>query len=1014
MKKKSIYLFVLNLKQWTLTVFVFLSYCTGVQAQIFSGGTGSPSNPYQIGSIDDLIKLSNVDKAGADTLWNKSYRLISDISFNEDETLVDWNNDGSAIWNLADQKGFAPIGDISSGTRQKVPFTGSFNGAGHYISNIYINRNENYLGLFGFVGMKGRIDSLGIKNVRITAEGGWIYGVLAARVDGSAIGTKATVNQCCAIGGTLNFVNESRAGALIGYTNYVDILNCYSTVNITGSEYLGGLIGYMDFGVNLLNCYSSGKVVNTMESYFAGGLVSSRFGNSAIITNCFWDKETSKQNIAGFSAYTGASGLSSSEFAVQNNFTAAGWDFTNTWKMGTLTEDHYVRPRLKWQALSDTCLCPNGFYAQKINSSSAHLHWTSHSGTVKLVYGLSGSIQNPSGETALQVEGSNYTLSNLEEGRSYDVFLQSVCENGGMSSWAGYTFCLYTNEGLGTYKNPYLVEDTTDLIALSQNPVLWDQCFLQIANIDFNEADSLVDWNGDRVLNDIDKKGFAPIGRINPFLGRYDGNGHVIRNLYQDNNYNSHVGLFCTLNYGAVVENLGLENVDINASYVKTRPSGTLTITTYANSGPIAGRAIECTINNSYASGNLKSNSNGGGLVGIGQGLNLNRSYGSVNTIADYSGGLMGWAYYRVTVEDCYSTGKVTRNTKDTYTAGMVGTYSNSLTFNTSYWDTITSGRGYATNYGSTHTNLNARGLKPADFANTANFVGWDFANTWYISDEVPFDTLARPRLQWQKGPFIVSGKVRGIDEVKMILTDKNTGQQIGKTALGGDYAFSVKYRQSIIIKPVKAGCVFSPDSIIVDPVSDNLFNQDFNVVDNTLSSAVFSSGTNQCIDAQNSISLAGNGDSVVFKSGSSANLIAGQTIRFLPGFKAEAGSFLNASITTNGTFCSGNGAVQVILPLAEKGISVKNSQTIKSDCLSAKPIKIYPNPNNGLFAIEIDPTKFGEAIEIFNMLGSRVFQSALKDESRQNINIQGESSGVYILKIKGKQGQSSARIIIR
>jgi len=52
-----------------------------------------------------------------------------------------------------DHTGWLPIGNPDT------PFTGTFNGAGHQITGLWINRTGDYLGLFGF------IDGAIIKNV---------------------------------------------------------------------------------------------------------------------------------------------------------------------------------------------------------------------------------------------------------------------------------------------------------------------------------------------------------------------------------------------------------------------------------------------------------------------------------------------------------------------------------------------------------------------------------------------------------------------------------------------------------------------------------------------------------------------------------------------------------------------------------------------------------------------------------------------------------------------------------
>jgi hypothetical protein len=818
-------------KIW-LTIITFLILSSALQARLFSGGSGTLNNPYQISSTTDLLFLSCVDSIGADTLWKKHYVVINDIQFGSDKTKVDWNNDGFSNWDVKDQKGFSPIGDGLSGQRQKVNFTGTFNGKGHYVSNLYIYRNENYIGLFGLLGPGSVVDSLGVVNATIYSDGGWIYGVLAGKADGLKSVTKAVIKNSCVIGGSITIKDEVDLGGLIGYANCVDVLNCYSTVTINGSCSIGGLIGSMDFDINLQNCYASGRINRTLEGFYTGGMVSDCFGYTALIKNCFWDIETTNQIIPGFSVESGAKGLNTTAFSNQDNFTLVGWNFSDIWQMGALPDDNYIRPRLKWQALSEIeNLCPIDFKAIKKSSVSADLIWSCSAQNYNLVYGVAGSISNPSNETSIRINGLSYSLQNITDNKTYDVFIQADYGNGNVSSWSKYSFCLYTNEGSGTYKFPYQVESSRDLVALSQNPILWSNCFIQTADIDFGKDETIVDWNGDLVINNEDKKGFAPIGRIDPFTGRYNGNGHKIKNLFISNNDQLYVGLFGSLNSGAIVENIGLEDVDITATHSKTMKTFDYSVTTFADAGSIAGYSNYSTIRNSYANGTIKSISNAGGLSGVAYIVNISNSYSSVNTTSDYGGGIYGWGYSQDNLTNCYSTGKIMKVKKDTYLAGLIGTYSNSLVFKSCYWDTVTSGRSYATNYGNKPANLESRGLKSSDFSNPSNFTNWDFTNIWYISKDVPFDSIARPRLQWQKGSSKLTGTIFDLNGVTVNLIDQETGQQISKTTVDNEYSFSIKYNQSVIIKPIKEGYTFIPDSILLNNVTTSKNDLNFNAL---------------------------------------------------------------------------------------------------------------------------------------------------------------------------------------
>ena len=115
-----------------LSVLILMLISTSLWAQI-PLTFNTTHNAYEVGTLDDLVWLSDNN-----TEWDEHYVQVADI----DATAT--GVDGSAYWNNGD--GFKPIGDAS------VEFTGHFSNAGSFtISNLYINRLINYVGLFGLI-----------------------------------------------------------------------------------------------------------------------------------------------------------------------------------------------------------------------------------------------------------------------------------------------------------------------------------------------------------------------------------------------------------------------------------------------------------------------------------------------------------------------------------------------------------------------------------------------------------------------------------------------------------------------------------------------------------------------------------------------------------------------------------------------------------------------------------------------------------------------------------------------
>ena len=304
----------------------------------YSSGDGTAENPYRIANIFDLMELTNSPDD-----WGKSFLMTADIDCI-----------GVAI---------APIGSYA------VPFTGIFDGAGHVISNLTINKpTQNYVGLFGYVDSGGQIKNLGVVNVNVIGdrcvgglagynEGGTLTSCYAA---GSVYGTSihvgglvgrnsGTLTSCYATGSVDGTI---RAGGLAG-GNFGALISCYATGSVTGSSSVGGLAGLNSWSGILTFCYATGSVEGTD---FVGG-VAGYNGEEGTLTSCFWDVDTSGLSAGvGFDEDQSArvTGKSTMEMQTLSTFTDAGWDFTDEtvngiydyWRMCADGADY---PRLRWE-----------------------------------------------------------------------------------------------------------------------------------------------------------------------------------------------------------------------------------------------------------------------------------------------------------------------------------------------------------------------------------------------------------------------------------------------------------------------------------------------------------------------------------------------------------------------------------------------------------------------------------------------------------------------------------------
>ena len=249
-------------------------------------------------------------------------------------------------------EGFIPI---AAGINSSADFKCEFNGNGHTISNLYINRPDtDNVGLFSLmcdvknlcltnvdvIGGKSTGALMGyafsnspeISNCYIASgsvKGTTGVGGLVGRfsdIDGNILNcySDAEVSGETKAGGLLGEIylpngsvinsfshgnvtaSSDYAGGLIGYTERVSLENCYAEGNITGKRFVGGVVGYA-MELIAVNCFAKGKVTGTsMVGGFAGYAGGSRSGN--IIENCYaYGEVIGEESVGGFAGLTSGS-----------------------------------------------------------------------------------------------------------------------------------------------------------------------------------------------------------------------------------------------------------------------------------------------------------------------------------------------------------------------------------------------------------------------------------------------------------------------------------------------------------------------------------------------------------------------------------------------------------------------------------------------------------------------------------------------------------------------------------
>ncbi len=75
------------------------------------------------------------------------------------------------------------------------------------------------------------------------------------------------------------------------------------------------------------------------------------------------------------------------------------------------------------------------------------------------------------------------------------------------------------------------------------------------------------------------------------------------------------------------------------------------------------------------------------------------------------------------------------------------------------------------------------------------------------------------------------------------------------------------------------------------------------------------------------------------------------------------------------------------------------NGPTSVSNLSDNSFLKVYPNPNNGLFAVSLQNIQGEPLLEVCNMLGQRVYQVKLNSQTTL-INLDSQASGIYLYRV--------------
>ena len=308
-----------------------------------------------IGASAALQSAIQLELAGSNLSGN--YTLNRDIDLSVVQT--------STIWSAS--AGFGPIGGLSAA------YTGTFDGQGHAVKNIFINQPgvaTNFIGLFGNVGSGGVVKNVGVLGGSVT--GVQVVGALVGSNAGTLLNDYATASVA----------GQNVVGGLVG-SNTGSIGSSYATGNVNGtlgngSQETGGLVGFNSGTIT--DAYATGNVSGGTQSsgQTAGGIAGTNNGTitnvyatgtvtgiagkigalvgdnteiqqqvgpppdydvinvtvNHVINNGYWNTDTMGSATGnGVGTLNGGGGLSFAQMTNQTNFlnTFSGFNFNTTW-----------------------------------------------------------------------------------------------------------------------------------------------------------------------------------------------------------------------------------------------------------------------------------------------------------------------------------------------------------------------------------------------------------------------------------------------------------------------------------------------------------------------------------------------------------------------------------------------------------------------------------------------------------------------------------------------------------
>lgn len=747
---------------------------------LFAGGDGTKASPYLISNKQELENLSWLVQCGM-TFKGKYIRQTADIALNAPRS----------EWGTSAPKQWTPIGSPNSHPWYSntiiMEFNGVYDGDFHEVQNMYINNLLRQQGLFGCVNSGAQLRNLGVTDAYIRAAGG--IGILAGKIQGDPI-----VIQCWTSGDIATQGQEAwNLGAILGdQAGHSFILNCASSAILTGGN--SRLSAYVDAVYGGYNTWAQDTLVNFLFTGCMNNGGDGSFGHFQYRENFFADKEKTKVATLADGNNTNITANStewtqSKELVNIYNYSVARWNECHAgndtlqlhyweWRENEyprVSADANWKPSVKitFESNGGTHVTTKYIYAgvkllppqRPLRDGYIFAGWYKDAGLTQF---FDWQNEVPTGNITLYARWHedkrfDIDITPFQNEFATEYHIQTAAQlrglaamQNGMWEWGEKNSdCSGSSSILMYPTNP--ISQTLAPVSFEGKTIVLDNDILLCDTTDWQY------WGrgafGLPFKSIGSNYGVEGEGEI-WFLGTFDGQGHVIYGMYQENegmpNSSLGGGLFGVVGNGAVIKNVGIAASCLDYQVYNTRGAyddatkywmrcGFGTQGAPAHKGMLAGYVLDSvTIDQSYTEGNIFVQSAGGSLGGVIGQLGdpfyyktgrVTNCYSRVNVYNTSIGGNIdyepvdyGFAVLgkQVPIDQCYSAG----HTYHSFANG--NNYYGDSVKNCYYDKELVKVMVYTFRPGYIGTPKTANEMHAK-----ATFVGWDFENIWGRNDAI-------------------------------------------------------------------------------------------------------------------------------------------------------------------------------------------------------------------------------------------------------------------------------------